>query len=182
MAGQSYKFNDQGFPVGRPHLTQCYRIIAENPVAAAEMLHAYMRAFTAVFLGWPMDCDTQKTKDCLFGPIRVAYLKYESSTRGGKHAHGQILQPALQAKQLHKLMSERTAVEYQLHGFMESIMTTFFPIPTRAPTPSTSTDAWRELLPNRSGALVKQNVPSTCIICHHLNLSRNLCSALIVVI
>lgn len=150
LAGHEYKIDpDTGHPVDRPNIAQCYRIIAENPVAAAEFLHAYMRAFCAVCLGWPMECDRQQDSNCLFGRICVAFLKYESSTRGGKHAHGQILQPALQAERLKKLFTDTNRMEHHLHAFMESVMTAFFPVPTAPPSDNITvcTELWKQHAP-----------------------------------
>lgn len=160
MAGYTYEFDLHGNPTDRPHTTQCYRIIAENPVAVAEFLHCYMRAFCAVMLGWPMDSDRQENTSCLFGVIKVAYLKYESSTRGGKHAHGQILQPVLQAVRLQQLMEDGMCMEHHLYGFMESFMTAYFPVPTSHPSVSTSgpIPAWVEHTPMRNGKMM----PACC--------------------
>ena len=157
LAGHDYQINDlTGDPEERPNTAQCYRIIAENPVACAEFLHSYMRAFCAVMLGWPMESDHQVDHNCLFGRICVAYLKYESSTRGGKHAHGQILQPSLQAKRLQQLMADNSTdrvVERQLHGFMESVMTAFFPVPTRPlqDPPADLSEVWKPHINGNNG-------------------------------
>ena len=153
MAGYEVDYDDAGHLTGRPHTSQCYRIVAANPVAAAEFLHCYMRAFCAVFLGWPMECEQQKHPECLFGRICVAYLKYESSTRGGKHAHGQVLQPAMQAARLKDLMSNGTTMEYQLYSFMDGIMAAYFPIPTAPPTCNDTATAslWKEHAPMVNG-------------------------------
>lgn len=153
LAGCDYTIDDHGKPEDRPHTTQCYRIVAENPVAAAEFLHVYMRAICDIIFGWPMESDRQVNPNCLFGKICVAYLKYESSTRGGKHAHGQVLQPPLQAARLQALMDERKPVEHLLHSFMNGIMTAFFPIPEKpldCPDMPIS-DMWREEAPVRNG-------------------------------
>lgn len=96
LAGEAYEFDYEGRPTNRPHLLQCKRIIAANPVACADFLMAYLRAFTEVFCGWPMGSDRQTNPNSLFGIIYAMYLKYESSQRGGLHAHGQTCQPFLQ--------------------------------------------------------------------------------------
>jgi hypothetical protein len=129
MAGKKYSFDALGMASDRPHVKQCQRIVAENPVACAEMIHAYMQAFAEIFLGWPMDAERQDNPDCIFGVILAAYLKYESSTRGGKHGHGQICQPALQAQRLKAMLEDAPMFQYQLHGFMEAVMMAFFPTP-----------------------------------------------------
>jgi hypothetical protein len=68
---------------------------------------------------------------CIFGEIQVAYFKYESSGRGGKHGHGQILQRALQADNLKRLFSEnRTNMQSMLYDFMESFASSVFPWPS----------------------------------------------------
>lgn len=96
LAGEAYQFDYDGRPTNRPHIEQCQRIIAANPVACADFLMTYLRAFTDVFCGWPMGSDRQVNPDSLFGVIHAMYLKYESSQRGGLHAHGQMCQPFLQ--------------------------------------------------------------------------------------
>jgi hypothetical protein len=130
MSGKEYKFDALGMPSERPHVQACLKIVAENPVACADVIHAYMRAFADIFLGWPMDSDRQVNPDCVFGVLLAAYLKYESSTRGGKHGHGQICQPALQAQRLKEMLENTPAFQFQLHGFMEAVMMAFFPTPS----------------------------------------------------
>ena len=171
LADVGLRVDDTGRLENRPHTSQCYRIIAANPVAAAEFLHCYMRAFCTTFLGWPMECERQQQPNCLFGRICVAYLKNESSTRGGKHAHGQILQPALQAARLKELITNGSTMEYQLHSFMDGVMTAYFPIPTAPPSCNNTTTStlWKEHAPMVNGKifyacclrLVYQNLEAT---------------------
>jgi hypothetical protein len=133
LAGEEYKIAMDGRPSNRPHVTECKRIIAANPVACADFLMAYLRAFARVFLGWPMDSDRQENPDCPFGVMYSAYLKYESSQRGGLHAHGQILQKFLQTEALRRLIADENFTE-QLYGFFEGLMCAYFPVPQVPPT------------------------------------------------
>jgi Helitron helicase-like domain at N-terminus len=133
LAGEDYNIALDGRPTNRPHVTQCKRIIAANPMACADFLMAYLRAFTEIFLGWPMDSDHQVDPDCFFGKIYAAYLKYESSQRGGLHAHGQIIQKFLQTEALQRLLREGVFTE-QLFGFFEGLMCAYFPVPQVPPT------------------------------------------------
>jgi hypothetical protein len=59
LAGEAYSHDYDGRPTDRPHLMQCKQLIAANPVACAEFLTAYLRAFVDVFCGWPMGSDKQ---------------------------------------------------------------------------------------------------------------------------
>lgn len=59
LAGESYTHDYDGRPTNRPHVVQCKQLIAANPVACADFLTAYLRAFVDVFCGWPMDSDRQ---------------------------------------------------------------------------------------------------------------------------
>jgi hypothetical protein len=138
LAGKAYSFDAFGKPVGRPSVMDSLRLVAANPVACAEFIHAFFAAFCEVFLGWPMGSSKQTNPGCLFGAIYAAYLKYESSGRGGKHGHGQVAQAVLRAIWLAKFMSEGTAMQDLLFAFMESFSCACFPSPTRpfaAPEP-----------------------------------------------
>jgi len=131
-AGESYEVDFDGRPHDRPHISQCKRIIAENPKACAEFLQAYLAAFAKIFLGWPIDMEYQFDPKCLFGRIMAAYYKYESSTRGGLHAHGQLIQSFLQSKFLRDLLADADGngkFADKLFSFFESVMCAFFPIP-----------------------------------------------------
>ena len=128
LAGHEYNLGLDGRPTNRPHTMECKRIIAANPVACADFLMSYLRAFTEIFLGWPMDSSFQTNPDCFFGPCFVAYLKYESSARGGLHAHGQAIQRILQTKNLQKLL-EAGIFQNELCGFFEGLMCAYFPVP-----------------------------------------------------
>ena len=59
LAGEAYTLDYDGRPSDRPHLVQCKQLIAANPVACAEFLTMYLRAFAHVFCGWPVDSDRQ---------------------------------------------------------------------------------------------------------------------------
>lgn len=90
----------------------------------------------------------QKNPDCLFGVILAMYLKYESSTRGGLHAHGQTCQPFLQAEQLRRMMADETVFKEHLFAFFESVMCAYFPVPTHHPTPTAQwPEPWVEASP-----------------------------------
>jgi hypothetical protein len=133
-AEKPYEIDFDGRPHNRPHITQCKQIIAENPVACAQFLHAYLAAFADIFLGWPMGEERQRNPFCLFGALLGAYYKYESSTRGGLHAHGQLIQRFLQSKFLRDLIADKDGngmFKDKLFAFFESTMCAFFPVPDR---------------------------------------------------
>lgn len=116
------------------YVSQCKKIIADNPVACAEFLNAYLAAFADIFLGWPMDSDSQQKANCLFGEILAYYYKYESSTRGGIHAHGQLIQRFLQAQFLRDLVMNKNGDDMfinKLYSFFEATMCAFFPVPEK---------------------------------------------------
>ena len=129
LAGVPYTFDAAGRPQGRPGQLDALRIVAANPVACAQSIQAYLSAFCDVFLGWPMESKRQSNPDCLFGVIKAAYLKFESSGRGGLHAHGQILQPPLQAQKLQQLMKDGHVMQKRVFEFMESFCTSYLPWP-----------------------------------------------------
>ena len=152
LAGEKYVFDIDGRPTDRPHVSQCKSIIANNPVACAEFLMAYLRGFTECFLGWPMESDRQTEPNCLFGALHAAYLKYESSQRGGLHAHGQLIQKFLQTEHLRNFMRNGSVMEDNLFAFFESTMCAFFPTPDRPlPRANAGRREWIETMP-----LVKQ--------------------------
>lgn len=128
LAGEKYEHDIEGYPSTRPHIVDCKRIIAANPVACADFLMAYLHGFVKVFCGWPMDSERQVNPECLFGLIRLMYLKYESSQRRGLHAHGQLCQPFLQHERLKQIIIDGTLVEH-LFGYFENIMCAYFPVP-----------------------------------------------------
>ena len=143
LAGEEYKLGLDGRPTNRPDTLQCKRIIAANPVACADFLMSYLRAFCEIFLGWPMDSDCQTNPNCLFGPLYAAYLKYESSARGGLHAHGQCIKRILQTRNLQKLI-EAGIFQNELCGFFEGLMCAYFPVPQRPPS---DIPAFNEVMP-----------------------------------
>ena len=55
LSGRPFKYDAFGQPKGRPGYGESYQIIASNFQASAKFLHAFFAAFTAVFLGWPMN-------------------------------------------------------------------------------------------------------------------------------
>lgn len=125
----AYTFDSFGNPVGRSSSVECLRTVAANPVACADAIHAVFSAFAAIYMGWPMDSKRQTNPNCLFGPILAAYMKYESSGRGGKHAHGQILQPPLQVDNLKRLMDDTPAMQQRFFDFVEGFAASYLPWP-----------------------------------------------------
>ena len=114
---------------------------------------AYMQAFTEVICGWSWDSDRQTDKTCLMGEIHVLYLKYENSTRGGLHAHGQACQPLLHTTNLRKLLKDGTYQE-QVYSFFESFMCCVYPVPNLTTVSSSvrNDDDWlHEKCPLRPG-------------------------------
>jgi hypothetical protein len=138
LAGKPYTFMACGRPKmasaddpdGRPNVFEALKLVAANPVACADAIHAIISAFSAIFLGWPMDAKKQQNSSCLFGEIHMLYFKYESSGRGSKHMHGQITQPALQVDRLMKLMGEGNAMQARMYNFMESFSMSYIPDPS----------------------------------------------------
>jgi hypothetical protein len=153
LAGHTYTFDLQGNPQGRPNATECRRIIADDPMACAQFLHAYMGAFVAVMCGWSFSASKQVNPRCFFGIILALALKYEESTRGSKHAHGQMTQPALQAHRLVQLVTEGCAdMQAMLHGFYESFAMCYWPSPSSFPPPEAKSGVqtfapWVEQMP-----------------------------------
>ena len=123
--GETITFDCFGKPENRPGTAQVMKIVSANPKACADFLDAYFRSFFEVFLGWDMASDKQTNPNCIFGLIYSAYMKYETSGRGGKHGHGQICQPALQSANLHKLLNQGEATQKMLFDFMESFACTY---------------------------------------------------------
>lgn len=73
----------------------------------------------------------QKNENCVFGKVLVAYFKFESSGRGGIHAHGQCIQPTLQAKNLERLFAEGETMQQLLYNFIETFSCTYLPRATK---------------------------------------------------
>lgn len=94
MHGRDYTMVDGRPGADRPSKFERWTIVASDPVAVATVIQAYIRAFTWVFLGWDMDKHEQHNPRCAFGVVRTVTWKYEAARRGGKHAHGQVGQPA----------------------------------------------------------------------------------------
>ena len=128
LSGKEYKFDTYGKPEGRPTTLDCLRIVAQNPDSCAHFIHAYIAAFCDIFLGWPMGSAKQVNPDCMFGVLLMAYLKYEASGRGGKHAHGQTIQAYLQFLNLENMM-KNGGMAKALYAFMESVACSYFPSP-----------------------------------------------------
>ena len=103
-------------------------------------------------LGWPVGAHEQVNRNCYFGAMEAVYLKYESSTRGGLHAHGQMLQKMLQAEHLRMRMQEGSQIQAELYRFFEGVMMAYFPVPTAPPTPAgPSGDSWAPAMPLLQG-------------------------------
>lgn len=131
---KAYEFDAFGNRIGGPSALEALRAVAANPVACAHMVHAYVGAFGMVFLGWPLSSKHQTNPHCIFGVIVIGYFKYESSGRGGKHAHGQILQPPLQAANLRRLLSKGDEFQERLFEFLESFACSYLPWPSAPPS------------------------------------------------
>jgi hypothetical protein len=132
LAGKAYTFDVLGRPQGRPSVTESLRVVATNFFACAHAIHAYMAAFAAVFLGWPMGATSQVNQACLFGVVLAYFLKYEGSGRGGKHGHGQAIQPVLQSQNLRRLFEGGDGtVRDQIYAFTEGLMCSYVPTPDR---------------------------------------------------
>lgn len=59
-----------GEPDGRrPTAAERYRMVANNPVAAAQFFHLIAAGFQHVMLGWPVDADQQQNPHCPFGKV-----------------------------------------------------------------------------------------------------------------
>jgi hypothetical protein len=141
IAGRQYRFDAAGNPLDHPGTTEALRIIAQNPAACAHFVDAYIRAFTDVFMGWPIGAKEQQNPNCLFGIVWLLYWSFESNSRPGKHGHGGAVQPALHTARLHDLLQEGTAVRMQLFGFLESLMCSYMPTATSdSLQPDTSCD------------------------------------------
>jgi len=130
LAGKEYKFDKYGKPEGRPETLECLKTVAQNPDACAHFIQAYLEAFCDIFLGWPMGSAKQVNPDCMFGVLLAAYLKYEASGRGGKHAHGQAIQAYLHFKNLENIMKNGQMASH-LFTFMESVACSYFPSPEK---------------------------------------------------
>ena len=135
LSGKEFNFDMFGNPANPRPVIESLRCVAANPKSCAHFAHAYMQSFAKVFLGWPMDSPCQIDPNCLFGQILMAYLKYEVSGRFAKHAHGQITQPALQAKHI-LLMMENGDFQKLLLNFMESFSMSYMPTPDLRQEPS----------------------------------------------
>ena len=139
LSGKEFNFDMFGNPANPRPVIESLRCVAANPKSCAHFAHAYMQSFAKVFLGWPMDSPCQIDPNCLFGQILMAYLKYEVSGRFAKHAHGQITQPALQAKHI-LLMMENGDFQKLLLNFMESFSMSYTDECPASPAPGYDDD------------------------------------------
>jgi len=124
-----YKFGKSGACLHRMEKDVCRRFVAENFWACADFFWAYMRAFNALMLGWPLDENVhqQVDKDCLFGLVLAWMWSFEESTRGGIHAHGLITLPVLQAEHLMKMCTGDKVMQQRILEFGESIACSMMP-------------------------------------------------------
>ena len=65
------------------------------------------------------------------GHITAIYMKFETGTRGGLHAHGQVTQPVLHTQTLKARLQDGVFASH-LYDFFESFMCCFFPVPNVA--------------------------------------------------
>jgi hypothetical protein len=116
LAGHEYKFDATGQPEtgpgGRPDIHAIWRAMAGNPTACAQFFHAFLAAFCATFLGWPLGEARQRPGRWLFGRVKAYAFKYETGGRGTLHTHGPIIQPQLQAAQLHQYLATPSGQQY----------------------------------------------------------------------
>lgn len=103
LAGHKFTFDEQtpqGLPVGRPTMSDRWRIVAQHCVANATYMRLFLDAVQTELFGWPAGAKRQANPNALFGRITSFFWKLESSGRGGIHAHGNISQPDLQPTRL----------------------------------------------------------------------------------
>ena len=108
LAGHKFAFDDNtphGQPVGRPNMSDRWRIVAQHCVANATYMRLFLNAVQTELFGWPPDAKRQANPNCLFGRVTAFFWKLESSGRGGIHVHGNISQPDLQPDRLKGYLS-----------------------------------------------------------------------------
>lgn len=113
-----------------PDVMTKLRVVASDPVGCAKFFNLFLCAFCDVFLGYPIGAKEQKFLDgkpCgLFGRVLAYMFKFESSGRGGIHAHGVIIQPDLQATRLQAITTD-PLTKAKLLNFLEHTMSQVIP-------------------------------------------------------
>jgi hypothetical protein len=87
LAGVRLEYSLWDAESAHPTMAFIKEVVANHPSAAEELAHLHIRAFLAVFLGWPMGSKFQVNPDCFFGPIKFYDVRYETEDRGNVHAH-----------------------------------------------------------------------------------------------
>ena len=108
LAGYKFGFDDNtphGLPVGRPSMSDRWRIVAQHCVANATYMRLFLDAVQTELFGWPPGAKRQVNPACLFGRVTSFFWNLESSGRGGIHVHGNISQPDLQPDRLKAYLS-----------------------------------------------------------------------------
>ncbi len=143
LAGHPYGVTGEfGAPDdGRPSQLERWRIVARNPVAAAEYFRLIIDAFCAVYMGWPIGSTRQLNPDCLYGVIKALYFKWESSGRGAAHGHGQPTQRDLEPRRLWWLLTESEHKDEWV-AFLEQQMCQWYPDGWAGPAAHEGCPAW----------------------------------------
>ena len=130
LAGNKYTFSDadiEGPPIGRPTPLDVRRIVAKNPVAAANFFWTYLKCFILTYLGWDMH-NKKKVGRGYLGDVDAYFGKFETGKRGVIHAHAQAMQPSLEAKRL-RCHLRNNDFRPVLLEFLEHIMCMYLPQP-----------------------------------------------------
>jgi hypothetical protein len=102
----------------RPNAIQRWHAVASDPVADALFFHSTMTAICSALYGWPLGNNRQNDPSCPFGQISAHYFRLETSGRGAIHAHGQITQCHLQARNIRQLQQhDCTSLQAHVEGF-----------------------------------------------------------------
>lgn len=129
LAGHTYTYDDLGFPVNAPAAAQRWKILAANPVAAAQFFKIFMEAFCSEILGFPLE-GTRQTEEACFRAVLHHLFKYETNQRGEMHAHGMIIQPLIQIRRLQTFFSSRKEeLRPKLLPYLEAFSTSWLPEP-----------------------------------------------------
>lgn len=104
MVGHQYAFDARGKPDhSRPDKLLRWELVARNPVKAAQHFMLFMLAFQKHYMGWTPGAAAQEDPNCILGQIQAFFWKYENTGKGDLHAHGCLIQPALQPDQFLRL-------------------------------------------------------------------------------
>lgn len=102
--------------------------MAENPVACAEFMCLFLRAFNDVFLGWEQGSNTQRREGCPFGRVRAWYWKPETGGRGHVHWHGCGVIANASPANVRDAIGNRILSRKVIH-FLESMACQWMPAP-----------------------------------------------------